>query len=192
MAALQRGLLRSPVTVAPPCWWAAAFACALLSGCAEKAVEDSDDAPPLALDDTAECNLHVPVVTGVTISNGGIETFDNGDFPTVGVTMDVTDDDGDLDLIGMNIWIDTVVDGAVDRSGPAVFDVEAFLFQGAEECGKFGATLTLEPAVTSNVLDFNTRYEFAVTAIDHHGVESSPYIADGVTPDSDGTDGTAP
>lgn len=184
--------MRSPVSVAPHAWSIAAFACTLMLGCSGKEVEDSDSAPPLALDDTAECNLSAPVVTGVAISNGGIETFDNGDFPTLGIRMDVTDDDGDLDVIGMNVWIDAVVDGAVDRSGPAVFDTEAYLFTDAVECEKFGATLTLKPAVTSNVLAYNTRYEFAVTAIDHHSVESSPYITDGVTPNSDGSDGTAP
>lgn len=170
---------------------------AALAGCkvctdAKPCVVAEDSPPPLALDDSEDCNANAPVITAVTVSNGGVETFDNGDYPTLAVQMDVTDDDGDLDVLGMKLWFDTTVDGAVDRSGDPPFSSEGYLFTDAEPCAKFMATLTLKPAVTSGVLDFNTRYEIATVAVDHHGVESSPFITDGVTPNSDGSDGTAP
>ena len=163
-----------------------------LVGCAEKTVEDSSEPPPLTKGDTADCNLNAPVITEVEVSNGGMSTFDNGTFPTIGLAMKVEDDDGDLDVIGMFVWFDDVVDGAVDQSGEASFDAPAYLYENAEPCGKFSAGLTLAPAVTSGTLDYSTRYEFAVVAEDHHAVRSAPYIVDGVTPNMDGTDGSAP
>lgn len=171
----------------------AALALAGLVGCTGDTEKESKDSPPpLALDDTADCNVNTPVVTGVEVSNGGFETFDNGTFVTVGLKMDVSDDDGDLDILGMYVWFDGTVDGAVDTSGDPAFDAPAYLFQDAEPCGKFTASLTLKPAVTGGTLDYSTRYDFAVVAEDHHGVRSTPYIVNGVTPNEDGTDGSAP
>jgi len=163
-----------------------------LVGCTGKIPEDSNDPPALTTEDTGECNLHAPVITNVEVTNGGMSTFDNGTFPTIGLAMEVDDDDGDLDILGMFVWFDDVVDGAVDQSGEPAFDAPAYLFQDAEPCGKFSAGLTLKPAVTSGTLDYSTRYEFAVVAEDHHAVRSTPYIVDGVTPNMDGSDGSAP
>jgi hypothetical protein len=163
-----------------------------LVGCDAKGVEDSKEPPPLTTDDTGDCNLHAPVITDVEVTNGGLQTFDSGTFPTIGLAMSVDDDDGDLDILGMFIWFDDVVDGAVDQSAEPSFDAPAYLFENAEPCGKFSAMLTLKPAVTSGTLQYSTRYEFAVVAEDHHAVRSTPYIVDGVTPNMDGSDGSAP
>ncbi len=165
---------------------------ALLAACTGKPTGDSQDsAPPLSLGDTSDCNTHAPVITSGSISNGGKQTFDNGEYPTVGITMDVSDDDGDLDVIGMSVWFDTVVDGTVDRSADPPFGTGGYQFENALPCAKFTASLTLKPAVTTGLLDYNTVYEFAIEAEDHHAVMSTPYIVSGVTPNSDGTDGTA-
>ncbi len=165
---------------------------ALLLACDGKSVEDTDSPPPLATDDTAGCNLNAPVITTLVISNGGLETFDNGTFPTIGIEMDVSDDDGDLDILGMYVWFDESVDGTVDTSGEPPFSAPYYLFEDAVECAKFTAGLTLKPAVTGTTLAYSTRYEFAVQAEDHHAVRSASYILDGVTPNSDGSDGSAP
>ena len=171
---------------------ALAFLLPLVTGCTgPKDTDEHDSPPPISTGDSVDCDANAPVVTSVTISNGGIQSFDNGDYTTVAVNMEVSDDDGDLDVIGMYIWFDNLVDGAVDRTGEASFSSDAYLFANAVPCGKFTASFSLKPAVTGTTLDWNTVYEFAVEAEDHHGVMSAPFVASGVTPNSDGTDGTA-
>lgn len=167
---------------------------ALLVACTgPKVVEDTSDPPDINQDDTAvECNAAAPVITEATVTNGGIVTYDNGDWPTVAIEMDVSDSDGDLDILGMYIWFDDTVDGTVDRSGDAAFEAPAYLFEDAVECQKFTAGLNMKPAITGQNLAYSTRYEFAIEAEDRHAVRSLPYITDGVTPNSDGSDGSAP
>lgn len=163
-----------------------------LSGCTGKEEEDSSDPPDLHGEDTADCNANAPVLTSVTINNGGLQTFDDGEHPTVGIEMQVEDDDGDLDVLSMYVWFDAVVDGTVDVSGEAPLAVEAWLFDGVDECTKFTAGLTLKPEVSGGMFEYNARYEFAVVAKDHHQVASAPMVADGVTPQEDGSNGNAP
>ncbi len=164
----------------------------LLTACTGKEPEDSSDPPDLTHSDTGDCNANAPVISAVTIENGGILSFDNGDYPTAGIRMDLTDDDGDLDLIAMWVWFDDVVDGTVDRSGVAPIGVDSYAFEDATACMKYTATLIIKPEVSGGTLAYNTRYEFAVVGQDHHLVESAPFIADGVTPQEDGSDGNAP
>lgn len=164
----------------------------MLSACSGKEPEDTSDPPDLTDDTGEDCNANAPVVTHVTIENGGILTFDNGQYPTAAIRMDLSDDDGDLDLVSMYVWFDDVVDGAVDQSGEAPIAIESYLFEDVAPCMKFTASLILKPEVSGGTLAYNTRYEWAVVGEDHHLVMSAPYITDGVTPKEDGSDGDAP
>ena len=171
--------------------FALALPAALLSltACTGKEPKDTSNPPDLTGDDTGDCNAAAPVITGVTITNGGLIVFDNGEYPTVGIDMALSDDDGDLDYLVMYFWFDDVVDGVVDRSGtPMSKDWD----NGATACMKYTADYTMLAEVSGGTFAYNTRYEFAVVGEDHHQVQSTPFITDGVTPQEDGSDGNAP
>lgn len=151
-------------------------------GCTGKEPVDTGEPPPLAVDDTADCNAHPPVVSSLTVGDGGTITAEDGSTqPSVLFEVGIEDDDGDLDIVSLKLWIDDTVDGAVDTSGAA--DRETNPTQVRDEpCGVYAADFDFRLGVTGSPLDFETPYDFAITAVDSHGVESAPAIASGTTP----------
>jgi hypothetical protein len=147
-------------------------------------------APPINQDtDTAveDCDGAAPTVDEVLVSNGGVVTFDDGDFPTVLVEGRAVDTDNDLHLMRMDVWFDTVVDGAVDTAGERIEGAVAQLRD--EPCSVGRGTYGLRIPVGDGRLDPNALYEFGVVVYDAHDAASGLGVGSGYTPREDGTDG---
>ena len=154
--------------------------------------KDSNEAPPLKLDDSgATCSSEPPTIDTLTVTNGGTITGEGGD-PQPSVEVDVTffDNDLDVDVINMRFWWDTPADGAVDTTGAAGHETGAYKIDpDGEPCHVSGGTLQQRFGVTGTTFEFNTWYDFAVTVTDAHELTSAVATASGVTPKEDGSDG---
>ncbi len=162
---------------------------ALALACSSGKEDTANDAPPINQDsgeEVADCTGTAPTITSLTVSNGGVATFDEGDFPTVLVEIEVEDPDLDLARMRADIWWDETVDGAVDTSAAGLSGDWVQL--GEEPCtidrGRYGLRL----AVGDGRFDAATPYEFAMVAYDAHDVASNVGIGAGTTPNADGTD----
>lgn len=163
----------------------------LAIACTGSDKDSGDDAPPINLDtaDTAvACTGSAPVIEQVVVSNGGIMTFDEGDFPTILVETTATDADNDLNLMRAELWFDAVVDGAVDTAGEKIDGAVAELRD--DPCSVGRGTYGIRIAVGDARFSVNTVYEFGVIAYDAHETASAMGFGSGVTPNADGTDGT--
>jgi len=173
---------------------------AALTACADK---DAGSGAPLpqtgdrdTADDTAgECGGVEPVIETLRVANGGLYDFssvidcaDDEDcvYPSVEVTLDVTDVDGDLHQYIIDIWFDDVVDGSVDTSSGG------FQLLGSsrgDPCQVTAESFGNLLAVGTGPLPFNTEIEFAAQITDAEGLTSDIAVASGFTPNSDGSDG---
>ncbi len=162
----------------------------LLLACTGKE-EDSNNAPPLLLDDTGDaCTSVPPEIDTIRVSNGGEITGEGGN-PDWSIRVDIhfVDQDMDVDVADIHYWWDDTVDGVVDTSGnPDVATGPFKIDSDGEPClvsgGSFGQLLGI-----SGRFSYNTWYDFGVTVTDAHGLTSEPAFASGVTPKEDGSDG---
>lgn len=158
----------------------------LAVGCGqEEKPEDTDSAPPLVLDDTADCNLTAPVITDFVVGDGGIiDDPDQGKQQSVKFEVSIDDEDGDLDVLTLKVWYDEAVDGTVDTSGAPAVETAPYQVRD-EPCNVYSADFSLRWGVTGSALDFATTYDFAAVALDSHGAASAPAFATGTTPEED-------
>jgi hypothetical protein len=163
----------------------------LMIGCGAEEKDTANTAPPLNQDSAVveDCNAAAPTVEEIVVTNGGMETFDEGTFPTVLVEVRARDTDNDLDHMRVDLWFDTVVDGAVDTAGERIEGALAEL--KPEACSVGRGNYGLRVAVGDGRLEVNTRYEFGAIAYDAHDTPSALGFGTGVTPKADGTDGDA-
>lgn len=156
--------------------------------------EDTNNAPPLALDDTATaCTSVPPEIDDISTRNGGQITGEGGD-PDWSIRVDVhfVDMDMDVDVADIHYWWDATVDGTVDTSGAANYETGPFKIDtDGEPCRVSGGSYGTLFGVRGRY-DYNTVYDFAITVTDAHGLESEPAFVTGVTPKEDGSDGDAP
>lgn len=158
---------------------------ALVACTGKEETDDSNEAPPLVLDDTGDCNANAPVIDGVTVKDGGIiDDPDQGEQQSIQFDVAISDEDGDLDVLSLRIWYDDALDGTVDTSGDPAVESLPYAIRD-EPCNVFGADFSLRWGVTGNPLDFGATYDFAVVAVDSHGVPSAPGFATGTTPTED-------
>ncbi|MDP2310454.1 MAG: hypothetical protein Q8P18_30835 [Pseudomonadota bacterium] len=166
------------------------LALALLSAaCTGEAKDTGSDAPPINQDDTSvvTCAGTAPVASELVVENYGLYPFEDGDAPALKVAATGTDDDGDLHRMDLVVWWDDVVDGAVDTSGEGT--TSGIIAMDPDPCGTFAATYALLFEVDGIRFDYATAYEFAAEVYDDAGLVSGQIVADGVTPNMDGSDG---
>lgn len=163
---------------------------ALALACTSEKEDTGEAAPPINQDsggEVTECTGTAPVITSLTVSNGGIMTFDEGDFPTVLVEIEVEDPDLDLARMRADIWWDETVDGVVDTSAAGLNGDWVQL--GEEPCTIDRGGYGLRLAVGDGRFAPATVYEFAMVAYDAHEVASNVGVGAGTTPNADGSDG---
>jgi len=172
---------------------------AALLGCADKGTGDGVPLPQTGDRDTAgdtagECGGAAPEIGSLNITNGGLYDFstvidcaDTEDcvYPAANVTLNVTDDDGDLHQYIIDIWFDEVVDGDVDTSSGG-FEL---LGSKGEPCEVSAESFGNLLAVGTGPLPYDTEMEFAAQITDADGLVSNIAVASGFTPKSDGSDG---
>ena len=153
--------------------------------CAGK-LDDTDTAPPLALDDTGEtgstCSGAAPVITEVSLTDGGLYDFEGTELPSALLTVTATDADNDLDVMSADWWWETPADGTVVTERTP--DIDGAPTQTRDlECGVSSATLYVHvPIQDGGYLDPETEYEVAAIVTDAHGLVSEKAIGTGVTP----------
>lgn len=90
-------------------WWLAAVG----AGCSDK----GDSGTPLY--EVQECeSLEAPVVTDMFCESTGVQTYPvtGEDVPTLTISADVSDEDGDLTTYTAQLFFDDTIDGTVDTS----------------------------------------------------------------------------
>lgn len=166
-------------------WLLLALACTKDTG-------TDDSAPPLVDDTVAPCEGNDPVLNAVTVTNGGVRDFDGTPYPTVLVEFDATDDDGNLNTVVMDIWVDQVIDGSVDTSGASDVNTVATLTE--EDCSVTatgGASTVGVNIQVGGGLEYGTEYDWAGQITDANGEVSNVAFTTAWTPNSDGSDGGA-
>ena len=141
------------------------------------------------VDDTAvECGGVAPEISSLNMSDGDFQVYGDSEvsYPTVVLSAEVTDEDGDLDAFVMNFWWDTEIDGVVDSSGAP--NSTAPGSSSALPCEGYELTLNGYLYVGTS-LEPNTTYDVAVTVTDAGGIESDPAVTTGTTPKEDGSPG---
>ncbi len=90
-------------------WWLAAVG----AGCGDK----GDSAAPLYQVNECE-SLYAPVVTDMFCESTGVQTYPvtGEDVPTLTISADVSDEDGDLTEYTAQLFFDDTIDGVVDTS----------------------------------------------------------------------------
>ena len=150
-----------------------------LFGCT-KGGADSDEPPGLSDDSEVECSGTDPVLANLTVEDGGARDFEGVDYPTVLVTAEATDDDGNLDLVGITLYWDDTVDGSID---PSTADSASTTVtpDGGGPCEATGSTLGLYLQVGEGVA-YSTEYDWGMQIEDSQGEISNLIVGSGTTP----------
>lgn len=167
------------------------FVCCLgLLACAGDGDDGSskDDAPIPDGPGSKTCGETNPEIDAFTIEYVGMRDFDEGQFPTLGLTIDATDEDGDLDYYEYRVWWDDVIDGVVSTEG---FYAETYGTVDDDECSVSRVSLTMYLGIAGGEKSppLSTELEFGAVVRDNKSNESSegtPVIQVFTTPDSDG------
>ncbi|MBK9643602.1 MAG: hypothetical protein IPO67_00330 [Deltaproteobacteria bacterium] len=170
-------------------WPVILTALTLAVACKGSGGEDSDDeAPPIrGGDDTNEpqCGGTNPEAVSLTLANGGLYAFEGVDYPTLLLSVDATDADGNLDQITLGVYWEDDGDGAAT---PAAARFEKVITSGTDACAGMAETFLLKLQVGES-LEYNTVYDFAAMVTDSAGETSGWVVASGSTPKADGSDG---
>ena len=162
----------------------------LLVACADPA-KDTETAPPINQgDDTAveTCGGTAPVCSALTVEAlEGLYDFEGTDSPVLRVGATGTDADSDMKTMGVELWWDDVVDGAVDTS--AAGELLSYTFPDSGACSTTGNTLNVDFQVDGNRFEYETAYEFAGRVYDTTDLYSEIVIASGTTPNELGEAG---
>jgi hypothetical protein len=144
-------------------------------------IEQSPDTGP-------DCGGTAPVVTAVSVGNGGLGTYEGVDQWSVEIEVDATDEDSDLRPFHVDLWWDQTVDGVVER-GEDLLAFEDYIVAGKEACEVGQVSYRMKLAVAGTRFDYDTLYEFAAVIYDAQEMVSEVGVGSGYTPKSDGTDG---
>ena len=150
--------------------------------------EEKDSGGTLGVDTgDPSCEGTPPDIVSFTVSEGDPVQDENGNtFPSLHLTVEFEDDDGDAHVVAASLWWDSTVDGAIDSAAePDAALPETALTSGGEpveECAGEGGTLTIAKGVSGTDLAYSTQYDFGVTITDAHGLESEMAVATGTTP----------
>lgn len=142
---------------------------------------DADADGDTDTDTDSDCSGTRPVIESLDVGDGDIIHADDGDYPTIGLSLEATDDDGDLDMFSYEVWFESPSDGVVNTSGRADIDSGSIARSG-DPCESFSLNLRAQIAVGQGLLDYDTEYAFAIVVHDAHDDGSKPAYVNGVTP----------
>ena len=140
--------------------------------------------------DEVECFGNDPVVGSVTLENGGSQDFEGELYPTVLIWAEVTDEDGNLDFVTMDLWWDEEPDGTLDSSGDPQGSSSFVPNSDAEKCAQTAETVGLYLQVGGGI-PYDTEMDFGVRITDSESEVSNVAVATGFTPTETGDDGGA-
>lgn len=156
-----------------------------LTACGSKEDSAAQDIPPPVPSDEVACGDSAPTIEALTIADNGFFQCEQKDWPSLLITAETTDPDGDLTFYEYRLWWDTEVDDHVDTSG-SYLDVVKTLSDG--DCDVPSANLAMILCITGNP-PYSADVEFGVVIYDaegnpSHGGEAT--VASFTTPDADG------
>ncbi len=163
--------------------------CLPLLACDGSKAEDSGNGTLNPSDSAESCSGTAPVVEDLSVEEGDVIKGTDGeaDQPSVLITVEFSDEDGDAHVVAVDFWFDDAVDDTVDTSGAPDRSLPAGAMLDAadrpiEECAGDGGILGISLGVTGSDLDYDTPYDFAAVVIDNAGLRSEPAFASGTTP----------
>lgn len=140
-------------------------------------------------DSAEDCSGTAPVVEDLNVEIGDVIAGSDGepDQPSVLLTVEFSDEDGDAHVVAVDFWFDAEVDGTVDTSGAAQRSLPAGAMLDAAErpieaCAGDGGILGVMLGVTGSDLAYDTQHDFAAVVVDNAGLRSEPAFASGTTP----------
>ena len=147
-----------------------------------------DDAPIPDGPGDKGCGETAPVINSFTIEDAGMREFDEGTFPTLGLTVDVSDEDGDLTYYEYRVWWDETLDGVVATEG---FYSETYGTVDGDDCEVNSVKLTMYLGIAGgqNSPPYSTELEFGAVVRDDKSNESSggdAVVTTFTTPDASG------
>jgi hypothetical protein len=128
------------------------------------------------------CSGSAPQLQSFTISEGTGSDDDGNDIPIILLTVEATDDDGDLHVVSIRAWWDDLVDENVDTSAEAPSQVDDYAVTDAVPCETDDLTMTLALDFLSYGLDAGGTYEFAMQLIDANDQASNIMVSSAVMP----------
>ena len=155
-------------------------------GGAEEVDEDGDESD----DEAVDCGSNAPEITEVVLSNGGLEDIDGTPLPVVLAEVRMSDSDGDLTAITVEIFPDGTVDGAVD-TGSSPFQPSDLSIE-EPPCSVLEAGLDLGIPISEELgLEYGTLAEVGFIVYDAAGLASPVFVAEVCLPNQDGSDGSS-
>ncbi len=137
--------------------------CTLLAACTPGGDGTNTDIP-IPSGSADDCGTSSPVIEEATIRDGGPQQFDQGTFPSIIISADTSDEDGDLHYYEMRVWWDDEIDGSVDTSEAYQ---EVYGTVSNTECATFRTTFSMQLGINgSEDLPYATELEFGVVVYD--------------------------
>lgn len=159
-------------------------------GCAgsDDGTGKGDDAPIPEGPGDKGCGETSPEIDAFSIEYAGMRDFDEGTFPTLGLTIDASDEDGDLTYYEYRVWWDDVIDGSVATEG---FYAETYgtVEQGDCDVKTVSLTMFLGVAGGEKSPPLSTELEFGALVRDEKTNESNEgvtVVQTFTTPDASG------
>ena len=136
-----------------------------------------------------ECFGTPPEIESLIVTEGQPYTpTDGGEtVPTIKLSTTYSDEDGDANVVRLDFWWDTTLDGTVDTSVEPNQATEPTALKDSdgnvvEDCYGHAGTFNSGLGVTGGDLDYETTYDFAVILYDKSDTASEPAFASGTTP----------
>ena len=138
--------------------------------------------------DDLECGGTAPVVTSVQCEAAGLQEYEPGSMlPTLLFSIDVTDEDQDLEFMTVELYFDDESDGEVSTTespySPSIVTIDT------AECVTPASGVNLTVFVSGVDPRFNLPYEWSIVVRDANDVAAEPFIIECITPQENGEAG---
>jgi len=138
--------------------------------------------------DDLECGGTPPVVTSVQCEAAGLLEYEPGSsLPTLLFSIEVTDEDRDLENMSVELYFDDEVNGTVSTTEspytPSIVTIDS------TECVTPASGVNLTVFVSGVDPRFNTLYEWSIVVRDANDTAAEPFIIECITPFENGDAG---
>ncbi len=170
---------------------AAVAALLLGAACGGKEEDSGGKAPDLThISDTGDCEGTPPVATITGCTYPGLQEFENYDdpVPTIRFAIDVTDEDGDLDRIEVDLYVDAEPDGVIDEANADYVPGQPKTVSGAEVCNTPSVSVTQTLALPTGFVEYGAELDWGARILDSAGLASDMAVITCPAPLEDGTE----
>ena len=138
--------------------------------------------------DELTCGGTPPVITSVQCEAAGLLEYEPGSsLPTLLFSVDVTDEDQDLENMTVELYFDDEVDGTVSTTdspySPSIVTIDS------TECVTPESGVNLTVFVSGVDPRYNLNYEWSIVVRDANDIAAEPFILECITPQENGDAG---